>query len=353
MRGIVVKKLFSIGSLFFLILSCDLSGNGHFMLERYASEIQKFTGSDMRPFQSSLISYPSKRKLSLITAEIRTSFFDLFTLDKCGLQELIAEKNNAMGKVMPVSRLLHWEHLFIIKIKKCRKKLVGEINPNWIFINKLDSIIGLKEGNLPLVYWNATFSSPEFQKFFSLAGGPLSLSASQADYNPVYEALDYLSGLGTSIGKEAGDLDISVMEGYLYQIQKGRTAGNVLQSIDQLIFYLDQTSEHLDKFTNKYEKPLTNQQRNHLKMIFNGNYRGEIQPYLANVNQMGRRLLVEIVRLTQQQVIRLPAAFNDYYEKQISMENPSGLWQRFQAAIQRHTTAWEGLIDVAKISVGK
>jgi hypothetical protein len=334
-----------------MLISCESRHSSQVILEQYSSEIRKITGSEIDPYQSELITYPAKRKLYQIPEEIRTSFFDFFTLDECGLQELIAEKNSAMGNVMPDSRLLFWEHLFMIRIKKCRDRLEEETNPDSAFINKLDSIIIKKEANLPLVYWNATFASPEFQKFFSLAGGPLPAKENRLEHRPIYESLNYLSELASSIGKDGIHLDITVLEEHLFEIQRKRMAGNWLQSIDQLIFYLEQTSEQLNQFRIEHKNSVTSQQRNHLKRIFSKNYRGDVQPYLSNMHQTGQLVLTEINGLFRQQMIDLPAPFIEYYEKQLSMDNPSGLWQRFQAAVRGHTAAWQGMIDQYQLKV--
>ena len=334
-----------------IIGSCDDSGEGAEILQDYAHEIHKISGVEGETFASRLQPYPARRKISLKTRDLRTDFLDFFSMDRCNLQELIAEKNSAMGRVMPGSRLLHWENLFLINLKKCISELEQEPNSDQEFLSEMDSIRAIKEGNLPLVYWNATFGSPEFQKFFSLAGGTLPAGIKRDALNPVYDAFSYLATLHPVTGKNNEAIDIVLLEKHLYQLQKDRTGGNLLHSLEQFIFYMECVSEQLDIIRARDSDILTLQQRNRLKQVFQENYRWQVQPYLAGVHQIGDRLFREIEGLYQQQTVDIPDSFNGYYQHQLSRENPAGVWQRFEAAIRQHNEAWQGVIDAFQLSV--
>jgi len=231
--------------------------------------------------------------------------------------------------------------------------LEEEINPDSAFINKLDSIIIKKEANLPLIYWNATFASPEFQKLFSLAGGSLSPSITKSEIQPIYEALLYLAEIGPSIGKEMEAVDILEMERNLHQLQKESIGGNLLRSIEQLTFYLEQVTEQLEKFREKHQETISEAQRTNLYRIFQNNYRKEIHPYLSATHQTGERIFYAVEQLYQQQPLKMSAVFTLYFQRQLSLDNPDGLWQQFQETIRRHNTAWQEIVDSYNILVFK
>jgi hypothetical protein len=334
-----------------IIGSCDASVGGAYILKDYAYEIRKISGMEGETFTSRLQPYPSRRTILLKTQDIRTNFLDFFSLDRCHLQELIAEKNSAMGRVMPDSRLLRWENLFLINIKECLGKLEQEPDPDHGFISKMDSIMTVKQANLPLVYWNATFGSLEFQNFFSLAGGTLPADIKKETLNPIYDAFSYLAKLGPVIGNQKDAIDIVLMEKYLYHLQKERAGGNLLQSMEHLIFYLENVSEHLHSIRGMDPDTVTVKLRNGLIQVFKDNYRLLVQPYLTGIHQTGDRLFSEIEQLYQQQTVEIPEPFAEYYHLQLSKENPDGLWQRFEGAIRQHNEAWQGVIDAFQLRV--
>ncbi|MEZ4763154.1 MAG: DUF3080 family protein [Calditrichia bacterium] len=69
--------------------------------------------------------YPRHRDLFIPIDEVRISLLD-FSLDDCDLQILVAERNNAMGKVMSSPQILVYEHQFLVKLHACLDKLSME-----------------------------------------------------------------------------------------------------------------------------------------------------------------------------------------------------------------------------------
>ena len=57
-------------------------------------------------YQHSLPTYPRRRDLRLEQSDLRIGLLDLVSLDRCGLEKLVAERNSALGKVMPASQQL-------------------------------------------------------------------------------------------------------------------------------------------------------------------------------------------------------------------------------------------------------
>ena len=77
----------------------------------------------------------------------------------------MAERNSGLGKVMPPSQQLLYEHRLLAGARVCVDTLLatGEA-PD--LLARLRDVVQIKERDMPRAYWNATFASSEFAKHF-------------------------------------------------------------------------------------------------------------------------------------------------------------------------------------------
>lgn len=352
-----MKKVFSITLvtiISLLILSCDRSSDTEQVLKDSLKQIEQTVKTEelkSAEFKSKLRPYPQKKSIQQQPADIRIGFLDFFTFGKCNLQVLIGERNSLLGKMMPVSQQLHWEHHFFTKMKDCREVLISEEAMDSAFVADLDSIISLKSLNLPKIYWNATFGSPEFQILFSLATGPLPPDISKTSSNRIFLALDYLKYLGKNLGKSTLAFDLNEMEQHYYFLQKERFAGSLLKSIEILSYYLDTVADAIDLQLASVDKFSGTQDMMNYQTVFLQNYRQSVQPYLSTIYQLGEQFLTKIDQLYKTQLTVSASPFDPYFQSQLSLENPQGLWQEFKKAVERHNQTWQRLIDSGGISL--
>ena len=131
----------------FLVMNCHRSGDAEQALKDYLLRIEQTVSPETLKsvkFESKLSPYPQKKSIQQQPLEIRIGFLDFFDFGKCNLQVLIGERNSLLGKMMPESQQLHWEHHFLAKMKVCRDLLVNKDEVDSTFTADLDSIITVK-----------------------------------------------------------------------------------------------------------------------------------------------------------------------------------------------------------------
>lgn len=327
---------------------CEWTSKAERNLSGYLDQVQRVSqqpANTLAAIDTSVQRYPGRRSIQLPVTDLRINFWEALSLLKCDVQDLIAERNSILSKVMPVSRLLHWEHRFLIKITACRAELPDDQEKDDKLPARLDSIITIKEKDLSSVYWNATFASPEFQKLFSLAVSPLDPAADYPVHRKVVAALEYFSVVGRHLGRPDFDMDISEMENNNQALQIEPYGAALLKSIQLLREYLNAVALSIDAALAQNPNPGPETLNSYFE-IFRTTYGPTIQPYLSAVHRNGQEFLSALNQLYESQPASTPENFRDYYQRYLSMETPDGLWQQFERAIQRHNRSWQKLLDL-------
>lgn len=124
---------------------------------------------------------PAIRDLQQQIAPSKLNLLDLVALRHCNLQQLVAERNNSLGKVMTSSNLLGYELQLLIAMQPClnHPELSAKLH------NELQQIYAQKQRQLPLVLENFLTSDLILRK--QLSGQPrlLAQGASQAVTEPL------------------------------------------------------------------------------------------------------------------------------------------------------------------------
>jgi hypothetical protein len=344
--SILFTSLITIVSVF-LFSGCSNKSASESQLESYLANVRQACGNrdNQHAYTPALTPYPGQRQTRLKVQDIRIGFMDFFSLSACHLQALIAERNSALGKIMPVSQQMIYEHRFLIKALECQ--LQGEKASHKDLYKKLEKVIAIKRDNLPKIYWNATFSSPEFEKMFACASSALDdKDLSTLDYT--INALIYLLDVGEKLGNSEFTIDGKELEDKYFHLSRRKAGGEILYSLDLLTYYLNQVSTTLDIRVSK--TPLCpegrpNKEAQKLFEIFRLQYIFEIQPYIVKLNQKAEQFLTLINRMAEPQKTLMPEPFVIFYEKQINMHASEGMWQRFRKALSRHTQSWQKVLS--------
>ena len=134
-------------------------------LDDYLSRVERVTGianpsQELRPDP---LLYPDRRaRVADLAAlsENRMGLVRSLTLRRCGLQDLVGERNSTLGKVMPPSRRLAYEVEFIRRVQACLPTLEGD--PELLRLaEELQTARDAKKAALPALIWNATLGSEE------------------------------------------------------------------------------------------------------------------------------------------------------------------------------------------------
>ncbi len=338
--------------------ACNDPDDPQAMLADYVSRVENVTESQASAefaFESNLLSYPGRRDRRLALADVRIGMLSFLGLIQCGLQEIVGERNSGLGKVMPVSQQLIYEHRLLVSARQCRRQFEARGSNLFELQQTLDEIVRIKTAELPKAYWNATFGSPEFEQMFSLAASPLPIDAAGRSNGEIERALLHLLALGDRLGEETLELESARLEAQYKALRSRRLAGELLGALDLLRHHLDAATRSIE--TRLERRPMCYKQRptekaRILENVFRKYYVALVQPYLSRVHRQTRTWLEPVNRLAEAQRAQMTPAFAAYFEAQLSLDAPDGLWKKYDRAVHRHTRAWQTVLGQCGLMPG-
>lgn len=336
---------------FTLVVFASLLGCGppqaEDVLIDYSQRVHNALDLDAPPaHQHRIPTYPRRRDLRLEQSDLRIGLIDLVSLERCGLEELVAERNSALGKVMPASQQLLYEHRLLGLARDCSDTLRAGADPDADLLETLDEVVQTKEKDLPHFYWNATFAGPEMAQHLSLAVPLLALESDISSHDQL-GALYYLRDLRSGLGRSGNVFTSQELEEHFFALDNGHYGGRILLSMDGLAHHLQRVADVLDE--RRRQRPLCPQGRptpraQVLNNIFLKFYSGMVQPYIARVHREGSAWIGAMDGLVAKQEA-MPEAFRSYRELALSPDHATAPWQRFSRAIDSHTQAWQAVFS--------
>jgi hypothetical protein len=337
MRG---KPSFGVVALLcFFLFSCSSSDSPVSMMENYLYRLSNSLKTGSVPVESfiDLYSYPIRRQLLHDIPASRINLLEFLRLSSCDLQRHIGQRNSSLGSLMKSSQRLIYEYKFIVLAEEC----INYMNKSDELYPILQQVLSDKYKQLPLVKWNAIFGSEEFSTLFSLSSTPLPQSHLEKP-EQLYSALDMLKTfLNSNTDGKASD-GVEIEQSYAV-VASSKRLGELRLSMSMLVSYLAVADAFLMQRTT--EKPLCftqkpNQQSAVVQTVFLKFYIGEVQPYIAKVNQQAKVLLGKIDSLM---VNTTSVESFDLFWEQV-YEGEESEWQRFNQAVKRHTKNWQSFL---------
>ena len=322
------------------------------VISDYSKRVHKVASRhNHRPYQSSLTPYPRRRDIKLPETHENISFVEFLSLDQCGLQKLIADRNSVLGKQMLNSQRLLYEHKLSLTLATCINEQKNAKNIDKHFIKRLIQIKDAKATDLNIAYWNGTFASKEIHNHFSFSSGPLDINQHLNSQSQL-EALRYLNNLSLKLGKFDGIIS-EEMEVHYQALSKRNYGGELLQAMDFLAFHLYTTANALNETTHSNDfcsDGKTKEKAKVLKNIFEKFYVGKIQPYLSRVHKESSVWLTMIGKMVSQHHTQSEILLN-YYKKQLDPTQNTSAFARLTSANTDHINAWKKLFDKCNISI--
>ncbi len=244
----------------------------------------------------------------------------------CALSERVGHRNSVLGRVMLDSQRWVYEAGFIKDAEACLPLLDAPLR------GELEAVVAEKRAELPVVVWNAIWGGAEVPHVLALSGLDLDPGAGGA-------AQEAASALGMLRRHAAEPLVIesAALESALATLRGSTVGGDVLRALAGLRHYLDAAAERLEGLA--AAPPCDS-----LREVFETRYVGEIQPYLARTHRAAEPLVMaawDLYRATAGALPQPLPAVELYAGAQLSPEAPDGLWRGYQAAVHRHTAAWQ------------
>lgn len=345
--------------IYLLITTLLLTGcgkpEGQTLLEDYLYRLGNSAGIEIDTNLDKLppvAAYPPRRERLAKTTELREGLLDTLNLAHCNLLPLIAERNSSLGRVMPVSQQLIYELRFYAAINHCRTTTAVREDPE--LKEQVEQIFSIKRQNLPAVFWNAIYNSPEMEANFALGEPPLAPEDSGI-LGPSLKALQHFSrllNLSRDPGFQSAPESLISLEKDYEALYRNRFGAHWLSSIRLMTETLERAADALElRLEGKKLCPQRSptQQARILHNIFRNYYATGVQRYMSQIDRNGRLWLN-----THETLINtLPDSSNlAHYQAQV-LSIGGALWQRYIAARDRHTLRWQQQLQQCNLMPGQ
>ena len=296
--------------------------------------------------------YPGKRELQLALETPRTGWIGLFQLHRCGLVNLVSERNSILGRVAPAHQRLAYESKLLAGLQSCRTDTADDKTADDDFKARLNELIAIKEQAVPAIFWNYTLGGDASAHLFSLAGRPPTATPTAAGRDS-RAALEDLSSAGRRLA-DGETLDADELAA-IYQRLESSTYGGQLQSAAiSATAALDAARAMIDRRLAR--RPVCfngrpSRRGRTLQTILLQVYGPGVQAYLADLVRAGREWRAAVATLVDVQRVPLPQTWTAY--QQATLAPDSGVWARLDTAIHRHTKRWQDMLGDCGLMPGQ
>ncbi|MDZ7853566.1 MAG: DUF3080 family protein [Halomonas sp.] len=173
--------------------------------------------------------FPERDQRLFEIAETREGMLDIYALRKCHIANLVAGRNNQLGKVAAPSQRWLYELQLWRRLSGCWNGDVPESLSD-DSRERLAHLTETKTDQLPQVSWNALFASEEWVKNFSRASSPLSPDDFD-EVEPRSTALGYLREATLHQFDRAWVPDSATLEGHLKTLQERPLSAELLRTL--------------------------------------------------------------------------------------------------------------------------
>lgn len=283
--------------------------------------------------------------------EQNQSLLELLELRHCNLVTLVSERNTSLGKLAPESQRLIYELQFLPALTSCIEILEDKDEFSELK-ERLSEIETLKRKGFPAQLFNSFYNAPEMEQQFSLGEPPVSPNPELLDTGAI-QPLERFKILAELVSKPSWDTPefAPQLEDSYEQLYRSNFGGQWLASFALLTQTLDQTAQAIEQ--RLAGRPMCFNQRGNSKSailwnVFNKFYIGSLQPYLALVERQAKRwqrLHFAILTSLSEQVVQ-----TQNYLPYFSEQGP--VWKNYLSARNRHTQAWQALLDQCGLRPG-
>ena len=313
----------------------------------YLDRLANVQDQDVVPFKAhSIPVLPEKRELRVSIEDIRMGLLDAYELRKCGLFQLIAERNSILGKVQDEFHVLHYEINFSHTLKKCLVSSALREETR----SELLNIQSQKQEQLLQRYWNTIVASEEWNK--QLQPFPIMLPITQMHSStPTLQAIRYFSDIQLGITYDQLPTDVDTL--FLHQRALSKT-----RYLSQLFYSLQHSTDWLTTATTQLKQHdkliICGLNRNqtkakYLQNIFFRFYIEQIQPYLAKLDSDYQEIKPHLISMYQSEHQANNVSFTPYYDYYIEGK----IHENFKQATIEHVRYWQSLFKRCNFTVGR
>lgn len=315
----------------FFLNSCFHQDEASELFADYQQRLTNITQSKSMPLEPSIyLSLPVKRKLILPLKEIRMDLFDAYTLKRCRLFHLIADRNSILGKVQDEFRLYEYELKFLKRMRSCFEHITEQD-----LSKELLHIYQKKKEQIQIVYWNAFVSSEAWRKQLTPPSNAFIGLDSHIDFDKLNQAI--------SVFTRADENMIKTQE----TIEKQRLLGSLFYSIDETTRWLNTITSQLYRDEHRIQcgKNINETRLKYYLNIFQSFYIDKIQPYLSQLNSLYFSVEASLNQL--EKTLPQVNSFNEYRNAYLK----HGHFEKYKSAVKSHTQYWQSLFKRCNIDI--
>tara|TARA_Y100001968_G_scaffold295307_1_gene302581 strand:+ start:2195 stop:3250 length:1056 start_codon:yes stop_codon:yes gene_type:complete len=329
-----------------LIAGCSATDGPTARFDDYLTRLARTLGQDLTPpAPEPRRHYPARRLLLRTVETPRTGWIGFFKLHRCGLVNLVSERNSILGRVAPPQARLAYEARLLAGLTRCRDgfdrdALATADDDDRDFVSHLDELIALKHQARGAMLWNQTFASAPMAHLFSVAGGDAGLAPSLAGRAP-RAALAQLTSAARRLRADKPVNETALAEAY-ETLDASEYGGGLQISAIEATAALERASQLIR--TRLAARPLCfnnkpNRRARVLRTILLEIYGTGVQSYLADLVRAGRLWRAAVDELIAVQGVTPDSAFMRYRDH--TLRANGGVWADLDAAIEQHTQDWQ------------
>lgn len=318
----------------------------------YLTRLARTLNRDLAPaITPTYRGYPQRRTLRQHVDTPRTGWIGLFELHRCGLVNLIAQRNSVLGRVAPPHTRLAYESRLLARLRACRvrQSVAGEADAD--FMSRLDALIARKQSGLGATLWNQSFATTSMAHLFSVAGDDAGLEPTLAG-QASRRALAQLTGALRAI-QHGQEVSAQTLAPAYETLDKSEYGGALQIAAVEAATALERARATLQ--TRLDARPICfngrpSRRGRILRTILLDIYGQRVQPYLADLVRAGRLWRATVDGLIAAQDITPMSAFVDYRAETLAAD--TGVWARLDHAIAEHTDLWQSAMRQCDLMPG-
>ena len=302
-------------------------------LEAYADRLESFTGIVVDDVDNRYsLNLAPKTSLKQDVPDFTINLREFYAFNECSLNQLVAQRNTALGKMQLPSARFAYETQLIAQMRACADFLRSADGKNEELVNKLESWTITKQASLPLVWANLITQSNETYGMLSKSSGFIQGNASD-DFQGTKQALRYLIS-----SKTEHPVDLSALEGHLQQLDNSNLLSKKWRSQLLVKRQLDAMSALLTQYlqTNTCNTPAQEKDLNIMRNIFTLFFAEKIQPVGGELNRYHYQLSPIIAELLA--IHDWPESFSSFVKTHHFVEH-----EEYKASMQKHIELWQSL----------
>ncbi|MDR9440623.1 MAG: DUF3080 family protein [Halomonas sp.] len=315
-----------------LLLSGCSEGDSEALLRDYHERLAETLSSEAPPRSppGNIAAFPERDQRLFEIAETREGMLDIYALRECHIANLVAGRNNQLGKVAPPSQRWLYELELWRRLSGCWNSDVPDTLSD-DSRERLARLTATKTDQLPQVSWNALFASEEWVKSFSRASSPLSPEA-LVEVEPRSAALGYLRETTLHQFDRDWTADSATLEGHFKTLQERPLSAELLRTLLLAEQRLTEAStlmaQTLDQEAGVACPGATDDLADTPEAT-------RLAAWLDDLEHAARHWLEAIDALLEVHVAP-PPAVTDYRRDWLSLTHPEAPLQAFAAARDRH-----------------